>query len=181
MGRQSDRTSLTRLDSFLCYVIANLFRLYCRTQTARHGRKLPLLITPRNPRNSNFVRLQRQSVKINVSEKQQSEFYDPVGAIQCSQNTVSTRCAPKSRERHAQALFPSIPLEGHIRRLLVQARTLAHPPWEVRFASFEGLATNPPGVLTPVEVLARATNEPSVAASVVRVTCGVARARPSNT
>jgi UDP:flavonoid glycosyltransferase YjiC (YdhE family) len=89
-------------------------------------------------------------------------------------DTVSGRCAPRSQGRHARALFLSIPLYGHIRPLLVQARRLARRGWDVRLASldearvfvepivrFEGLGPDPPGVPSAVDVFARATDEPN--------------------
>lgn len=89
-------------------------------------------------------------------------------------DTVSGSGAPKTPGRHARALFLSIPLYGHIRPLLVQARTLAHRGWDVCIASmdearifvepivpFEGLGTDPPGVPSTVEVFARAMEEPN--------------------
>jgi UDP:flavonoid glycosyltransferase YjiC (YdhE family) len=94
---------------------------------------------------------------------------------QQDRDTFSGSCAPNSPSRQARALFLSIPLYGHIRPLLVQARTLARRGWDVCFASmdearifvepmgvrFEGLGADPPGVPSTVEVFARATREPN--------------------
>jgi len=87
-------------------------------------------------------------------------------------DAVSGSCASQSPERRARALFLSIPLYGHIRPLLVQARALARRGWDVRLASmdearilveptvlFEDLGTDPPGVPSTVEVFARATKD----------------------
>ncbi len=73
-----------------------------------------------------------------------------------------------------RALFLSIPLYGHIRPLVLQARSLARRGWDVRLASldearnfvdpairFEALGTDPRGVPGTVEVFARATKDPN--------------------
>lgn len=86
----------------------------------------------------------------------------------------SVNRAGKSPGRDARALFLSIPLYGHIRPLLLQARTLARRGWDVRLVSmdeargfvepsipFEGLGINPPGVPGTAEIFARATKEPN--------------------
>src|SRR5215471_10718224 len=82
--------------------------------------------------------------------------------------------AQRHRKRRPRALFLSIPLYGHIRPLLLQARALARRGWDVFLASmdearafvepmvpFEGLGGDPPGAPSTAEVFALATTEPN--------------------
>ena len=96
---------------------------------------------------------------------------------QCSgweRDTVSGSGTGRSPGRQPRALFLSIPLYGHIRPLLLQARTLARRGWDVRLASldearrfvepiirFESLGAGPPGVPGTAGVFARATRDPN--------------------